>query len=140
LAPPAKRLARIKRVWIETTALRHWVDRNTQRKTFKERNLKMKFYSEETKKFYDTYEACVKAEDEIANKKKAEAARKAELEKNRASAAKEVEAAFKKAADAVKERDKLLEDFVRKYGAFHMSLDKADTNLFDVSDLFKSLF
>lgn len=100
----------------------------------------MKFYSEETKKFYDTYEACTKAEDEIVNKKKAEAARKAELEKNRASAAKEVEAAFKKAADAVKERDKLLEDFVRKYGAFHMSLDKADTNLFDVSDLFRSLF
>ena len=107
----------------------------------------MKFYSEETKKFYDSYEACVNAENELADKKAAEAKRKAELEKNRTSAAKEVEAAFKKAADAIKkatdaikERDKLLEDFVRKYGAFHMSLDKADTNLFDVSDLFKSLF
>lgn len=100
----------------------------------------MKFYSEETKKFYDSYEACVNAENELADKKAAEAKRKAELEKNRASAAKEVEAAFKKAADAVKERDKLLEDFVRKYGAFHMSLDKADTKLFDISDLFKPLF
>ena len=100
----------------------------------------MKFYSEETKKFYDSYEACVDAENKLADKKAAEIKRKAELEKNRASAAKEVEAAFKKAADAVKERDKLLEDFVRKYGSFHMSLDKADTNLFDVSDLFKSLF
>lgn len=100
----------------------------------------MKFYSEKTKKFYDTYEECVKVEDELLKKEQAEAKRKAELEKNRASAAKEVEAAFKKAADAVKERDKLLEDFVRKYGAFHMSLDKTDTNLFDVTDLFKSLF
>lgn len=99
----------------------------------------MKFYSEETKKFYDSYEACVNAENELADKKAAEAKRKAELEKNRASAAKEVEAAFKAANEAIKKRDKLLEDFVKKYGAFHMSLDGVESDMFNISNLFNIL-
>lgn len=83
----------------------------------------MKFYSEKTKKFYDTYEECVKIEDELLQKERAEAKRKAELEKGRAAAAKEVEAAFKAADEAAKKRDKLLNEFVKNYGSFHMTLD-----------------
>ena len=101
----------------------------------------MKFYSEKTKKFYDTYDECVKVEDEILKKERAEAERKAKLEKNRASAAKEVEAAFKAVNEAVKKRDKLLEEFVKNYGSFHMTLDgsDSDSDMFRLSDLFNLL-
>ena len=47
----------------------------------------MKFYSEQTKKLYDTKDELTKAEAELATKKEAEMAKKAE----RTAAAKEVE-------------------------------------------------
>ena len=102
----------------------------------------MKFYSETLDTFFDTPEACLKAEEEVEQKKKAEAARKAEIEKNRAKRAKEVEKAILNARQAIEERDALLRNFINDYGAFHMSLDSKATEpkQLSIHDLFETLF
>lgn len=79
----------------------------------------MKFYSEQTKKLYDTKDELTKAEAEMA--KKAE----------RTAAAKEVEDALKKARDAQKEADKKLADFCKKYGFFHTTVNEVIPSAFD---------
>lgn len=87
----------------------------------------MKFYSEQTKKLYDTKDELTKAEAELATKKEAEMAKKAE----RTAAAKEVEDALKKARDAQKEADKKLADFCKKYGSFHTTVNEVIPSAFD---------
>lgn len=75
----------------------------------------MKYYSELTKKPYDTIEELENAEREIRESKKAEDAKRAE----RAKAAKDVEEAFKRASEARKDAEMKLNDFCKKYGSFH---------------------
>ena len=81
----------------------------------------MKFYSEVTKKLYDSEKELTDAEAKI---KEAEA-KKAEAEKVKKAArttkAKEVEAALKAANEAQKKAIKLLKDFTNEYGYFHTS-------------------
>lgn len=86
----------------------------------------MKFYSEITKKLYDTEKELVKAENEI--KVKEIAAREAEIKKKaeRKNRAKEVEEALKVANDAQNKAIQLLKDFTRDYGYFHISYTKDD--------------
>jgi len=86
----------------------------------------MKFYSEITKKLYDTEKELVKAENEI--KVKEIAAREAEIKKKaeRKSRAKEVEEALKAANDAQSKAIQLLKEFTRDYGYFHISYTKDD--------------
>lgn len=88
----------------------------------------MKFYSEQTKKLYDSKEELDKAESALATKKEAEFAKKAE----RTAAAKEVEDALKKARDAQKEADKKLANFCKKYGSFHTTVNEVVPSIFDV--------
>ena len=94
----------------------------------------MKYYSETLDKIFDTEENLVAAEME--SKKQLEAQR-AEKEK-RATAAKEVEELFNKANDAYKLANEKLEEFVKTYGSYHMTLK--DSNLPRPSSLFDYLF
>lgn len=90
----------------------------------------MRYYSDVTKKVYNTEKELVEAEAKI----KAETEAKARAEKvkteQRATRAKEVEAALKEANKARNKAVKLLQDFTRDYGYFHMTycLDETDQN------------
>ena len=88
----------------------------------------MKYYSEITKKVYDTEDELKKAELAVENKKSA-----------REKEAKEVEKLCKEAAAASDKAKKALADFNKKYGTFHTSVNATDGNsLFDLffNDLF----
>ena len=79
----------------------------------------MKYYSEKTKNFYDTEKELNKAEEKF------DVALAAEKEKReqRSARAKEVEEAYKN-------YQKLLKDFIKDYGSYHMSLTSGDS-IFD---------
>ena len=86
----------------------------------------MKYYSEVTKKLYDSEDAVKTAEE---NLKKIEAIKEAEEKKKkaeRAARAKEVEDAFKAATEARDKANKLLSAFTKDYGYFHMSYTNND--------------
>ena len=94
----------------------------------------MKYYSETLDKIFDTEENLVAAERESQRQLEAQ---RAEKEK-RATAAKEVEELFNKANDAYKLANEKLEEFVKTYGSYHMTLK--DSNLPRPSSLFDYLF
>lgn len=77
----------------------------------------MKYYSEITKKLYDTKDECTEAEIE-ATKAKAD----------RATRAKEVEEALKVAKEANKKAQTLLDAFVKDYGSFKTTIKDPDNN------------
>ena len=89
----------------------------------------MKFYSELTKKLYDTQEDLQKAEIEVTKSKA-----------DRAERAKEVEKALKEANEASKKANKLLQEFVKDYGSFKTTIkdENVDANsiFWDVFDKF----
>ena len=75
----------------------------------------MKYYSEVTKKLYDSEADLKKAEDVINNKA---AARKRDAEA--------VENAYKAYLDAKKKYEDVLAEFCKKYGAYHKTVSNAD--------------
>lgn len=84
----------------------------------------MRYYSELTKRFYDEAKECEKAEEafkEEKAKKEAEALQKSTARKE---AAKKVEEAYEKVVAAQKEYRKVLSEFCKEHGSFHMTLDK----------------
>ena len=89
----------------------------------------MKFYSELTKKLYDTQEDLQKAEIALTKSKA-----------DRAERAKEVEKALKEANEASKKANKLLQEFVKDYGSFKTTIkdENVDANsiFWDVFDKF----
>lgn len=87
----------------------------------------MKFYSELTKKLYDTQEDLQKAEIAITKSKA-----------DRAERAKEVEKALKEATEASKKANKLLQDFVKDYGSFKTTIK--DENVEDINSMFWDVF
>lgn len=86
----------------------------------------MKYYSEVTKKLYDTKDELTKAETAVA---KAEEERKAaliqkqkeqaELKEKRAARAEEIEAAIKERDAAQKKVNELINKFTQDYGSWH---------------------
>lgn len=104
----------------------------------------MKYYSELTKQLYDREEDLCKAETAIklaqAKKEAEEKAKKNE----RAKRAKEVEDALKAATEAQTKATKLLKDFTKDYGHFHMSYTNNPTTSkegeVNTSDFFDLLF
>lgn len=86
----------------------------------------MKYYSEVTNKVYDTVNALKEAEMEVANKANA---RKADAEK--------VEAAEKACVEAQIAYEKALNDFCKKYGAYHKTYTSKD--IVDLKPEFESL-
>lgn len=90
----------------------------------------MKFYSEQTKKLYDSEDDLRKAEEKLVELQKKEDEKK----QARANRAKEVEDAFKTASDAYARANTLLKKFTDDYGSFHMTLKDGFTlpSLFDI--------
>lgn len=109
---------------------------NTNEDEDKERpkEIFMKYYSELINKIYDTKEECEKAEEALTAKKKAEEERQLALKNERETRSKAVVDAFKKAREAETEAQKLLKEFVKDYGSFHMSYNGKSTmpSMFDV--------
>lgn len=106
----------------------------------------MKYYSDRTKKFYDTAAECEQAEfkaKEEENRQKILAERKAAEDKarkekeaaDRKAMAAEVENARQNLRDAQVTYRKALEAFCSKYGAYHQSVRDSD-----IPSLFDSLF
>ena len=92
----------------------------------------MKYYSEITKKTYDTEDECLEAEKAV-NDEKAE----------RKEAAAIVEEAMKAYLDAKKKYYEELDKFCKKFGSYHKTITSNDLN--DVYDLltgkdYKGLF
>ena len=106
------------------------------------------YYSKLLKKPFDTLEELKAAEEEY-NKANAE---KIKLAEEKKAAAKEIEEAYKKAMDTrklasqmIQEADaeymKLRNDFIKKYGSYHVSVYDSNNNLnVTVSDLFNAFF
>ena len=92
----------------------------------------MKFYSEETKGFYDTEEELVEAEEAAIEAKTKREQELKERREQRAARAKEVEDAYKDAAAAREKADKLLSAFCKDYGSFHTTLREPFKNIFDM--------
>lgn len=90
----------------------------------------MKYYSEITKKLYDTKEELTQAEVEVVKAKA-----------DRADRAKEVEEALKVANDATKKANELLSAFVKDYGSFKTTIKDENTNaLTSFWSVFEKLF
>ena len=86
----------------------------------------MKFYSEVTKKFYDTVEDCENAEVAVKKAEAEKVAQKKKLAENRANRAKEVENLRKNMVAAQKAYKEALEAFVKDYGTYHFSTSSFD--------------
>lgn len=81
--------------------------------------MKTVYYSEELKKYFNDEAECRKAEKEYEEKHAAELKAKEE----RSAKAKEVEAAYKKYVE-------LRNEFIKKYGSFHMTYDNGNFKSF----------
>ncbi len=92
----------------------------------------MKYYSEVTKKFYNSEDEAVNAEKEREAIVKAEQEKKDALAKERKSRADELTQAMKDVQEAKKRYDKLLREFCRDYGIFHFSwTESTPLSMFD---------
>ena len=90
--------------------------------------MKKVFYSQDLKKYFDTEEECLAAEEEFNKKTLAERKEKEE----RVAEAKKVEEAYKNYLQ-------LRSDFIKKYNNFHMTLTEKDLptgSIFDLIDRF----
>lgn len=86
----------------------------------------MKYYSDVTKKLYESVDELKKAESEIVDKA---AARKRDADK--------VEKAYNAYIEARKEYEKVLTEFCNKHGAYHKTYTSKDAG--DVKTEFESL-
>ena len=100
----------------------------------------MKFYSEKLNKLFEDEKSLVKAEDEYDVRVAAEKAKQEQLTKTRKDRAKAIEESYKKVVEARKEYKKLVDDFTRDYGSFHMSVKSDNLSDMDLFDLFKYAF
>lgn len=86
----------------------------------------MKYYSQLTKKLYDSQDELVNAE---AEQTKAKA--------DRAERAKEVTEALKAATEAQKKANQLMREFVKDYGSFKTTIKSDDVEDFGLLDTFE---
>lgn len=88
----------------------------------------MKFYSEITKRLYNTEKELNEAEMKIKTAEEEKAAAEKAKRAERATRAKEVEKALKEANAAQAKAIKLLKDFTKDYGYFHTSYSIGETD------------
>ena len=100
----------------------------------------MKIISEKTGKTYETVDECVAAEAEFDKAVAAEKAKKEALAANRKDRATEVENAYKASVEARKNYYKVLHDFIKDYGSFHMTFNDRDDLVDDVNSIFDFWF
>ncbi len=89
----------------------------------------MKYYSDLTKKLYDTEKQLKAAEIEVTKSKA-----------DRAERAKEVTEALKTANEATNKANKLLAQFVKDYGSFKTTLTYKDVDLKAFNNSFSKYF
>ena len=89
----------------------------------------MKFYSDLTRKFYSTADACVEAENLYKKEKEEKEEKEAKLKNERKARAEEVNKAYVELTEAGKKYHDLREQFVRDYGSYHMTY--SSNNVFD---------
>ena len=94
----------------------------------------MRYYSDETRKFYETEEDCKNAEQALILAKKKEEEVALQKSAMRKEAAKKVEDAYKDLLKAKKAYNEELTAFCKEYGSFHMTLNK--DNMLDWFDSF----
>ena len=100
----------------------------------------MKFYSEKLDKLFDDEKALVKAEDEYEVRIAAEKAKQEQLANTRKERAKAIEEQYKKVINDRAEYKRLVDEFTRDYGQFHMSIKSDNLADMDLFDLFKYAF
>lgn len=91
----------------------------------------MQFYSEITKKLYDSAEECQKAEETLVNAQK----EKTERRKNKAKLVDEKRKAYEAAR---KEYHQVLDDFCKEFGSYHFTYNSKDES--DVATLLDEFF
>ena len=79
----------------------------------------MRYYSDVCHKLFDSQEELQKAEKALTQKNDEEAKKKAE----RKADADKIQAAYDKAVEDCKEYNKLVNEFVKKYGSYHKTID-----------------
>lgn len=79
----------------------------------------MRFYSDVCHKLFDSQEELQKAEKALVQKNDDEAKKKAE----RKADADKVQAAYDKVIEDCKEYNKLVNEFVKKYGSYHKTIN-----------------
>lgn len=89
----------------------------------------MKYYSDLTKKLYNTEKQLKDAEIAVTKSKA-----------NRAERAKEVTEALKAANEATTKANKLLADFVKEYGSFKTTLTDKDVDVKALTNTFSNYF
>ena len=106
----------------------------------------MKFYSEVTKKLYDTEAELNDAEIAIKKAECEKKARETKLKNERAARAKVVDAAFedyRKAKEIAKKKysdaNALLDAFVKDYGTYHVSISEKNKRADNFDELFSEL-
>ena len=106
----------------------------------------MKFYSEITKKLYDTEADLNDAESTIKKAECEKKARETKLKNERAARAKVVDAAFedyRKAKEIAKKKysdaNDLLDAFVKDYGTYHVSISEKNKRADNFDELFSEL-
>jgi seryl-tRNA synthetase len=88
--------------------------------------MKVCYYSDVTKKYYESEDALIAAETEVIK------AQKAAEEKNKArkTRAQEVEDAYKSAVEAQKKYLELRNKFVKDYGSYHTTFNEIIDQIF----------
>lgn len=89
--------------------------------------MKHLFYSDITKKTYETEEACLEAEKLVA----AENEKKEALAAERGKRAKEVEDAYERAMEANKTAYDLMQEFLKDYHTFHFTFKGNNVGFFN---------
>jgi hypothetical protein len=100
----------------------------------------MKIYSEKTNKEYKTVEECMAAEDAWDVEQKAKQEHAKQLADTRKDRAKAIEEQYKKIINDRAEYKRLVDEFTRDYGQFHMSVKGENLADMDLFDLFKYAF
>lgn len=91
----------------------------------------MKYFSEKTKKMYDSVKDLEAAELDFDEKAAAEQKKR----EAKAARAKEIDEAYKAAQEAIKKHNDLVNAFIKDYGVYHRSesnMIPTPKNLFDI--------
>jgi len=100
----------------------------------------MRYYSDVTRKYYESEKACLEAEEAAQKEEAARKEAEAKAVEDRKAAAKKVEDAYAAMLTAQKEYTKLRREFINKYGAFHMTFCSDNSDSFDWIDQFFRIF
>ena len=101
----------------------------------------MKYYSETLNKLFNSPKELEKAEQQHKDKLAAEELKAQQLKEARSTRAKEVEEAFKKANEASKEANRLLNEFLQDYGTYHTTIRDAVPTVSTIwEDMFSRFF